>query len=303
MNYSTITAPPTSLLKRESKYLSWSTEATQSFQLFKQAFNMAPLLTHPDPDKPVVVKVEALATGVEGEAFPSPSMRLFLWKTYPSGAELWYQELWVVGHKIALEEWIHWLEEARHPFTVLVDHRNLEYLRDAKWLNPQQAIWVLFFNFVVSYRPGSKDNKADALSRFYASDKIPEDPKPILPSNIIVSQILWSLDERIAEATATEPAPPGYPVLMFPIYTDFLISSQRTVQWALATLGPIRPSRYYKKISGGQRWHRMTKALFKVVRSVPRQRPSGKLLLLPVPFRPWSHLGVDFIFDSPAFPQ
>lgn len=106
------------------------------------------------------------------------------------------------------------MEGARHPFTVLVDHHNLEYLRDAKWLNPSQAIWVLFFtsfNFVISYHPGTKYAKADTLSRFYASDEIPEDPKPILPSNIIVSQILWSLDERIAETTATEPAPPGCP--------------------------------------------------------------------------------------------
>lgn len=106
------------------------------------------------------------------------------------------------------------MEGARHPFTVLVVHRNLKYLRDSKWLNPQQAIWVLYFtsfNFVISYRPGSKDTKADALSRFYASDEIPEDLKPILPSNIIFSQILWSLDEKIAEATATEPVPPGYP--------------------------------------------------------------------------------------------
>ncbi len=31
----------------------------------------------------------------------------------------------------------------------------------------------------------------------------------------------------------------------------------------------------------------------------PRHLPSGKLLPLPVPTRPWSHLGVDFITDLP----
>ncbi|KAK3534572.1 hypothetical protein QTP86_016661 [Hemibagrus guttatus] len=41
--------------------------------------------------------------------------------------------------KAALEEWRHWLEGARHPFQVLTDHRNLEYLRGAKRLNPWQA--------------------------------------------------------------------------------------------------------------------------------------------------------------------
>lgn len=36
--------------------------------------------------------------------------------------------------KLALEELRHWLEEGHHPFVVLTDHRNLEYLREAKRL-------------------------------------------------------------------------------------------------------------------------------------------------------------------------
>ncbi len=32
----------------------------------------------------------------------------------------------------------------------------------------------------------------------------------------------------------------------------------------------------------------------------PRHLPSGKLLPLPIPRRPWSHLGVDFVTDLPA---
>ncbi len=41
-----------------------------------------------------------------------------------------------LGIKLALEEWRHWLEGAKHPFTVLTDHKNLQYLREAKRLNP-----------------------------------------------------------------------------------------------------------------------------------------------------------------------
>ncbi|KAK3510131.1 hypothetical protein QTP70_026847 [Hemibagrus guttatus] len=32
----------------------------------------------------------------------------------------------------------------------------------------------------------------------------------------------------------------------------------------------------------------------------PRHLLAGKLLPLPVPNRPWSHLGIDFIVDLPA---
>ncbi len=32
----------------------------------------------------------------------------------------------------------------------------------------------------------------------------------------------------------------------------------------------------------------------------PRRPPAGKLLPLPVPNRPWSHLGADFVIDLPV---
>ncbi|KAK3546341.1 hypothetical protein QTP70_025749 [Hemibagrus guttatus] len=47
--------------------------------------------------------------------------------------------------KAALEKWHHWLEGARHPFLVLTDHRNLEYLCNTKRLNAHQARWARFF--------------------------------------------------------------------------------------------------------------------------------------------------------------
>lgn len=42
--------------------------------------------------------------------------------------------------KLALEEWHHWLEGAKHPFEVFTDHYNLEYLQDSKHLNYCQAL-------------------------------------------------------------------------------------------------------------------------------------------------------------------
>ncbi|KAK3527895.1 hypothetical protein QTP86_010985 [Hemibagrus guttatus] len=65
-------------------------------------------------------------------------------------------------------KWRHWLEGACHPFLVLTDHRNLEYLRSSKHLNPRQARWALFFTrleFLVTYHPETKNSKADTLSR------------------------------------------------------------------------------------------------------------------------------------------
>ena len=67
------------------------------------------------------------------------------------------RELLVV--KIALEKWKHWLLRAEQPFLVWTDHKNLEYLRTAKYLNSRQARWALLFtrfNCTISYHPGQR---------------------------------------------------------------------------------------------------------------------------------------------------
>lgn len=102
--------------------------------------------------------------------------------------------------KLALEEWRNWLEGAIHPFQVITDHRNLEYLRDAKHLNPRQASWALFFtriNCTVTYRPGTQNSCADALSHLHQPLQDNTAPATILPPALIVSPIEWSLDENI----------------------------------------------------------------------------------------------------------
>ncbi|KAL0203721.1 hypothetical protein M9458_001739, partial [Cirrhinus mrigala] len=114
--------------------------------------------------------------------------------------------------KLALEERRHWLGAA-HQLTIITDHKNLQYLREARRLNPRQAHWALFFtrfDFKITYRPGSKNVTADALSRQFSFDN-PSEPKPIIPSKLIVSPILWDQDETIRQAILQEPAPPECP--------------------------------------------------------------------------------------------
>ncbi|KAI5085155.1 hypothetical protein C0J45_1035, partial [Silurus meridionalis] len=97
------------------------------------------------------------------------------------------------------------------PFTVITDHKNLQYLREARRLNPRQARWALFFTrfrFQVTYRAGSQNRKADALSRVFGPEE-PCDPEPILPPSLIVGPIVWEIDEEIRTASSQEPAPEG----------------------------------------------------------------------------------------------
>ncbi|KAL0161838.1 hypothetical protein M9458_041234, partial [Cirrhinus mrigala] len=67
------------------------------------------------------------------------------------------------------------------------------------------------FDYTLTYRPGHKNTKADALSRIHSPDPPTEQPEPVFPPAVFVCPIQWPLDEEIAQATLKEPAPPGGP--------------------------------------------------------------------------------------------
>lgn len=114
----------------------------------------------------------------------------------------------LLSMKAAIEEWRHWLEGAVNPFQVITDHKNLEYIKSAKRLNPHQAHWSLFFTcfqFTVTYRPGSKNSKADALSRHHNPSTDNVTPESILPPSVIIAPITWDIMKEIQRAHQQEP--------------------------------------------------------------------------------------------------
>ncbi|KAK3566607.1 hypothetical protein QTP86_001486 [Hemibagrus guttatus] len=134
--YSSVTSPLTNLLRNKPKSLTWTPAAMQAFDTLKQAFTTTPLLVHPDPELPFVVEVDASTTGVGAvlsqQQEKPPRLHpcaFFSRKLNPAEA----------NYDIGNREWRHWLEGAKHPFTVLTDHKNLEYLQAAKRLNPRKA--------------------------------------------------------------------------------------------------------------------------------------------------------------------
>ncbi|KAL0172101.1 hypothetical protein M9458_032412, partial [Cirrhinus mrigala] len=169
--------------------------------------------------------------------------------------------------KLALEECRHWLEGAIHPFQVITDHKNLQYLRDAKRLCPRQAPWSLFFsrfNFSITYCPGPKNIRADALSRLHDHQETSETPTNIIPEHIIVSPIEWSAPPIVATPVPRPPpgCPPGHQFVPRTQRVD-LIHSTHT---SLGIQGPTIPSRCYPNASGGRPWQGMVwKSFFKLL--------------------------------------
>ncbi|KAK3572708.1 hypothetical protein QTP86_006000 [Hemibagrus guttatus] len=214
-NYSSVAGPLTSLLRGKPKKLTWMNQARAAFQQLKTCFTAAPILRHPDPDRPFVVEVDASSSGLgavlsQRHDDPGKLHPCAFYSQKLTAAEANYnvgnRELLVI--KAALEEWRHWLEGARHPFQVLTNHRNLEYLHEAKRLNPRQARWALFFTcflFTVSYR------KADALSRQFEAANESGQPDLILPATAMLAPVQSDLVKEIQRAHADEPPPAGCP--------------------------------------------------------------------------------------------
>ncbi len=129
------------MLRQKPKSLSWNPEARAAFKKLQEAFCTAPILTHPDPQLPFVVEVDASTTGVgavlsqhQGEPPRLHPCAFFSRKLSPAERNYDIGNRELLAIKLALEEWRHWLEGAQHPFSVITDHKNLEYLRSAKRL-------------------------------------------------------------------------------------------------------------------------------------------------------------------------
>lgn len=151
--------------KKAPKKLAWNSTV-------EETFTAAPLLKHFSSMKPLVVEVNTskISVGVVLSQHFGDRPKLHPAVFYSNKLTPMYVVMasgTFRGIKLGLKDWQHWLKEAANPFTICMDHKNLEYLKMAKQLNPCQAGWALFFpccHFILHYSPDSKNTKADALS-------------------------------------------------------------------------------------------------------------------------------------------
>ncbi|KAL0192023.1 hypothetical protein M9458_010319, partial [Cirrhinus mrigala] len=280
--FSTIIASLTSMLRGGRQRLTWSPAASEAFKNLRERFTTAPILRHPDPELEFTVEVDASNTGIGAvlsQRHGSPP------KLYPcafysrkltsakQNYDVGNREL--LAMKAAFEEWRHWLEGARLPFVVLTDHRNLEYLKRAKRLNPQQA-------------------------------RCPATGEHIIPSTLILGPVQWDIMTEITESQNTEPPPPECPH----DHTYVPLNLRRRVmQWVHNSPSAGHPgiTATIQLITNRFWWSSLQRDVINFVRNCSichiskssHQRPAGLLQPLPIPQRPWSHVSIDFITDLP----
>ncbi|KAI5627233.1 hypothetical protein C0J50_13205 [Silurus asotus] len=313
--YSSVAAP-LHLLTSSLRSFFWGPEAEEAFLELKRRFTEAPILIFPDLARQFVVEVDASGVGVgavlsqvcpkDNRLHPCAffSRRLSSSeRNYPVGE----RELLAV--KLALEEWRHWLEGAEVPFLIWTDHRNLEYLQSAKRLNPRQARWGLFFGrfqFSLTYQPGSRNVKPDALSRVHALEEEEPCPETILAKSVSVHTLSLALEERVRNAQNRGPVPEGCPTGLL-----FVPEGLRSgvLQWCHNSLFFCHPGqpRTLSLVKARFWWPSVVKDTRDFVAACPdcaqhknpRGCPQGLLRPLPIPKRPWSHIAMDFVTGLP----
>ncbi|KAL3969834.1 glutaminyl-tRNA synthetase [Sarotherodon galilaeus] len=312
-DFSKIALPLTRLTSPKVSF-QWDQAAQKAFTQLKDRFTTAPILAQPDLRLQFIVEVDASDSGVgavlsqqrEGKLRPCA---FFSRRLSPAERNYDVGDRELLAIKLALEEWRHWLEGTAQPFIVWTDHKNLAYLRTAKRLNARQARWALFFtrfNFSISYRPGSRNVKPDALSRQFSVPEERRDPEPILPATCAIGAITWDIESAIREAQRAEPDPGGGPAgrLFVPSATR-----SQVLHWAHTARFTCHPG-VHRMITFLQRyfwWPTLSRDVREYVSAcstcarskLGHQPPAGLLQPLPTPSRPWSHIAVDFVTGLP----
>lgn len=330
-DFSKVVAPITQLTKK-GQLFTWSPEAQAAFSKLKTLFTSAPILVHPDPELPFVVEVDASDSAVGailsqriGEKMQLHPCAYFsrLMSSAERNYDIGNKELLAI--KEAFSEWRHLLEGAKHLVTVLTDHRNLEFIRSVKRLSSRQARWSLFFsrfNFIVSYRPGSRNGKADALSR-----SLSESPQGSNSDGTILSQknFLGATNPKefltlLKDGYSSDPLlkhPPKDLSLTFRngfwIQNHCLYVPQSARIEVLRLVHDSKLAGHFgafktaELLSRSFWWPSYKKDVKNYVAScptcarhkTPRSSPVGLLQPLPIPSRPWGSISMDFVVELP----
>lgn len=171
--FSKICHPLTELLRKGTQF-TWTAACEKAFQDLKHMFTSAPILIHFNPEKPTRLETDAsdYAKGAvlsqraeDGKWHP---VAYYSKKFNPAEINYDVHDKEMNAIVSSFREWDHLLKSCVDEVTVYTDHKNLEYFNTTKVLNRRQARWaedLSEFNFKVIYRPGSKNDKTDILSR------------------------------------------------------------------------------------------------------------------------------------------
>ena len=317
--YSDIVAP---LLALDSKSVisfkeMWTSKCDEAFEKLKLAMSSAPVLRHVDFELPFLVETDASdyalgAVLLQPETLDSTIFRPVAYAsrklTKPERNYSAYDKE-LLGIIFAFGKWHQFLYGAIYPIKVLTDHSNLQYFRQRHLLSNRHVNWKLFlqnYEFKLSYRPGSANVVADALSR--RADFVGEvngtsgTSLREKVSDMILPNEYW--EEKAEMSTLKQIRNEDKR------FVESEVERQEIIQKRHDSLiaGHFGQQRTYELIKRDFYWPKMLMDIQKYITSCSicqkikpsRKKPNGKLMPLPIATGPWKSIAMDFIVKLPV---
>ncbi|XPS94913.1 hypothetical protein M3J09_004211 [Ascochyta lentis] len=166
-------AEPLTRLTGKNATFKWGEPQQRAFDAMKAAFTREPALANFDPDLETVLECDASGWATGGVLSQYGKDKVLRTVAYFSAKNSKAEVNYTIHDKEmlavikCLQEWSTELKQVKG-FTVVTDHKNLEYFCKAQLLSERHVRWSSLlsqFNLTFAYRPGKVNNRADALSR------------------------------------------------------------------------------------------------------------------------------------------
>lgn len=169
-NFADITKPLTKLLRKNEKF-NWSPECENSMSICKNLLTSAPILEYPDFEKEFILTTDAsqyalggiLSQGTIGSDKPIAYASRTLNETEQRYSTI---ERELLAIKWSIQHFRPYLFGRK--FTIATDHQPLTWLFSVKDPGSRLVRWRLAleeYDYKIVYKPGKKNQNADALSR------------------------------------------------------------------------------------------------------------------------------------------
>lgn len=169
-NYAIICKPLTELLKKGGFH--WTEESQAAFTKLKQALTSAPVLAVPDFSKQFVIETDASQKGIGAVLMQDGHPLSFLSRSLgPKWQRLSVYEKELLAIVFAVQKWEQYVSGSH--FIIRTDQKSLKWLLQQKISTPFQQFWLsklMGFDYEITYKSGTENLVADALSRVEGSE-------------------------------------------------------------------------------------------------------------------------------------